>query len=99
MIRRAVATIPSPAIRDMAMAAPHKALFGKPGDPVGFVWLPSGLVPQADSPIAGPMLCDMLATLRANYRVMLIANDRQSRDRTGALLKAALDDERPLVLS
>jgi hypothetical protein len=99
MFRRAVATIPDPAIRDMVMAAPHKALIGRATDSVGFVWRPSGPVPEADPPIARPLLDEMLDTLRLNSSVILVAEDRRSRDRAVALLKAALDDERPPVLS
>ena len=99
IFRRAVATIRDPAMRRMVMAAPHKALLGRPTDPVGSVWRPSGPVPEADPPIAGPILSAMLETMRENYSVILVAWDRQSRDRALALLQAALDDERASVLS
>jgi hypothetical protein len=96
---RAVATIRDPAVRDMVMTAPHKAFFGRRTDTVGFVWRPAGAVPDADPPIAAPFLRAMLELLRRNFSVMLIAEDRQSRDRAVALLKAALDDEVPSALS
>jgi hypothetical protein len=99
LFRRAVATIRDPAIRDMVMTAHHKAFFGRPTDTVGFVWRPAGAVPQARPPIAAPFLTAMMALLRVNFSVILIAEDRQSRDRAVALLKAALDDELPSVLS
>jgi hypothetical protein len=99
MFRRAAATIQDLAIRDMVMAAPHKAFFGRPTDPVGSVWRPAGPVPEADPPIAAPFLRAMLELLRRNFSVMLIADDRHSRNRAVALLKAALDDEVPSALS
>ena len=99
ILRRTVATIADLDARKMVMAAPHKALLGKPGDPVAFIWRPSGPVPAADPPIAEPFLNEMLLLLRANCSVILISDDHQSRDRAVALLQAALDDERPPVLS
>jgi hypothetical protein len=99
MFHRAVATIPDPSLRAMVMAAPHKALFGQPGCCVGYVWLPSGPVPDTDPPIVGPLLDEMIRQLHAGYAVILISNDRRSRDRAVACLQAALDDERPPVVS
>ena len=99
IFRRAAATIQDLAIRDMVMAAPHKAFFGRPTNPVGFVWRPAGPVPEADPPIAAPFLTAMMALLRRNFSVILIAEDRQSRDRAVALVKAALNDEVPSALS
>jgi hypothetical protein len=99
IFRRAVATIRDSAIRDMVMAAPHKAFFGSPFDSVGIVWRPAGPVPKSDPPIAGPFLRDMLEMLRQNARVILIADDRDSRDRAVALLSAALDERLPALLS
>jgi len=99
MFRRAVATIADLAAREMVMAAPHKAFFGKPGDPVAFVWRPSGPVPAADPPIVDSILRQMLSLLRTNFSVILISDDRQSRDRAVAILQAALAAERPAVLS
>ena len=99
MFSRAAATIPDSALREMVMTAPHKAFFGNPTYPVGFVWRPLGPVPEADPPIAGPLLDVMLELLHQNFSVILVADDRQSRDRAVALLKAALYDERSSVLS
>lgn len=99
LFRRAVATIGAPAVRAMVMATPHKALFGHPGNHAAFAWRPIGPVPDTDPPIAEQGLAIMLSLLRANFAVILIADDRQSRDRAVALLKAALDDELPSVLS
>jgi hypothetical protein len=99
MFRRAVSSIPDPAMRDMVMAAPHKALFGRPSDRVGSVWRPAGPVPKCDPPIAAPFLEVMLGLLREGTSVILIADDRDSRDRAVALLRAALDERRPALLS
>ena len=66
---------------------------------IASVWRPSGPVPETDPPIAGPILDGMVLLLRARLAVILIADDRRSRDRAVALLKAALDDGRPPVLS
>jgi hypothetical protein len=99
VFRRAAATIQDLAIRDLVTAAPHKAFFGRPTDSVGSFWRPAAPVPEADPPIAAPFLRAVLELLRRNFSVILIADDRQSRDRAVALLKAALDDEVPSVLS
>lgn len=98
-LRRAVVTIPDESVRTLVMTSPYKALFGLPGCPVGFIWRPSGPVPVADRPIAEPFLHEMLLLLRTNRSVILISDDRQSRDRAVALLKASLSEERPVVLS
>ncbi len=99
IFRRAAATIPDPAFREMVMSARHKAFFGRPTDTVGFVWRPTGPVPSTDPPIAGPLLHMMLECLRLNSSVILIADDRESRDRAVALLSAALNERQPAVLS
>ena len=99
MFSRAAATIPDSALREMVMTAPHKAFFGNPTYPVGFVWRPLGPVPEADPPIAGPLLDVMFELLRQNSSVILISDDRRSRDRAVALLQAALANERTAVLS
>jgi hypothetical protein len=99
LFRRAVATIADPAYREMVMSARHKAFVGRPIDTVGFVWRAAGPVPSTDPPIAGPLLHVMLECLRLNCSVILIADDRESRDRAIALLLAALDERQPAELS
>lgn len=101
VFRRAAATIADPGLRAMVMGSPYKALVGNPRRAVGFVWTRIGPVPapESDPPIVGVMVANMLKVLRDNYSVILVAPDRPSRDRALALLKAALDDERPMVLS
>jgi hypothetical protein len=99
IFRRAVATIRDPAIRDMVMTAPHKAFFGRPTDTVGFLWRPTTPVPSTDPPIAGPFLHMMLECLRLNSSVILIADDRETRDRAVALLLAALEERHEAPLS
>jgi hypothetical protein len=99
MFRRAVATIRDPRVRDMVMTAPHKAFFGRPTDIVGFLWRPRTPVPSTDPPIAGPFLHMMLECLRLNSSVILITDDRETRDRAVALLLAALEERHEAPLS
>ena len=99
LFRRAVATIADPAFREMVMSARHKAFFGRPTDIVGFLWRPTTPVPSTDPPIAGPLLHMMLECLRLNSSVILIADDRETRDRAVALLLAALEERHEAPLS
>ena len=99
MFRRAVATIHDPVIRAMVMTAPHKTFLGRPTDTVGFVWRPTTPEPSTEPPIAGPFLRMMLECLRLNSSVIFIAEDSETRDRSVALLSAALDERQPAVLS
>jgi hypothetical protein len=60
---------------------------------------PTKPVLSTDPPLAGPLLHDMLELLHLNPSVILIADDRETRDRAVALLSAALDERQPAVQS